>query len=212
MRVASYIKFLFNSINEHGVHSPFVFGLVKNGFYRKQPLITDVKYDSSAGLSTTTLNILFRVIAYFKSYKLIVLGDDAAANAVAETMRQAAEEINTKIWFYSTYVPVPGGVDLAILTGNDTSALLPLIDQLVGNINNDSIAVIANIHQSAAMEQAWLEIIKNPNVTVSIDAYHLGFLFFRKEQKKQHFVIRPFRSGVLDAFLGIRTLWGLLLR
>jgi hypothetical protein len=212
MRVASYIKFLFNSINEHGVHSPFVFGLVKNGFYRKQPLIADVIYDSSAGLNTTTLNILFRVIVYFKSYKLIVLGDDAAATAVAETMRQAAEEISTKIWFYSTYVPVPGGVDLAILTGNDTRVLLPLMDQLVVNVNNNSIAVIANIHQSEAIEQAWLEIIKNPNVTVSIDAYHLGFLFFRKEQQKQHFVIRPFRSGVLDAFLGIRTLWGLLLR
>jgi len=194
------------------VHSPFVFGLVSRGFYRKQPLITDVKFNPVAGLNNSTLNILFRVIAYFKSYKLIVLGDDEVATAVAETMRQAAEEINTKIWFYSTYVSVPGGVDLAILAGKDTATLLPLMEQLKGDINNDSIAVVANIHESDVMEQAWETIKKDPNVTVSVDAYHLGLLFFRKEQQKQHFVIRPNKSKITDALLGIRTLWGLLLR
>jgi len=192
------------------VHSPFVFGMVTKGFYRKQPLITDVKYNPVAGLNHTTLNILFRVIAYFKSYKLIVLGKDDTTTAVAETMRQAAEEINTKIWFYSTYVAVPGGVDLAILAGKDTATLLPLLEQLKSDINNDSIAVIANIHENDAMEQAWEAVKKDPNVTVSIDAYHLGLLFFRKEQQKQHFIIRPSKSGMLDAVLGIRTLWGLL--
>ena len=212
MRIASYIKFLYNSVNDHGVHSPFVFGLVSRGFYRKQPLITDVKFNPVAGLNNSTLNILFRVIAYFKSYKLIVLGDDEVATAVAETMRQAAEEINTKIWFYSTYVSVPGGVDLAILAGKDTATLLPLMEQLKGDINNDSIAVVANIHESDVMEQAWETIKKDPNVTVSVDAYHLGLLFFRKEQQKQHFVIRPNKSKITDALLGIRTLWGLLLR
>ena len=194
------------------MHSPFVFGLVSKGFYRKQPLITDVKYDPVAGLNNTTLNILFRVIAHFKSYKLIVLGEDAVATAVAETMRQAAEEINTKIWFYSTYVAVPGGVDLAILAGKDADSLLPLMQQLKSDINNDSIAIVANIHESDAMEQAWEAIKKDPNVTVSVDVYHLGLLFFRKEQQKQHFIIRPSKSKITDAILGIRTLWGLLLR
>lgn len=192
------------------MHSPFVFGLVTKGFYRKQPLVTDVKYNPVAGLNHTTLNILFRVIAYFKSYKLIVLGEDDTTTAVAETMRQVAEEINTKIWFYSTYVAVPGGVDLAILAGKDTATLLPLLEQLKSDINNDSIAVIANIHENDAMEQAWEAVKKDPNVTVSVDAYHLGLLFFRKEQQKQHFIIRPSKSGMLDAVLGIRTLWGLL--
>lgn len=212
MRLASYISFLFKSVNEHGVHSPFVFGLVSKGFYRKQPLITDVKYNSVAGLNNTTLNILFRVIAYFKSYKLIVLGEDEVTTAVAETMRLAAEEINTKIWFYSTYVAVPGGVDLAILTGKDKAAILPLLEQLKSDINNDSVAVIANIHESEAMDQAWEAIKKDPVVTVTVDAYHLGFIFFRKEQQKQHFIIRPFKSKIVDAILGIQSLWGLLHR
>jgi hypothetical protein len=40
------------------------------------------------------------------------------------------------------------------------------------------------------MEQAW-EIIKtNAKVTVTIDTYQWGIVFFRREQEKQHFVIR----------------------
>ena len=32
-QIKSYIKFLWNSKNEHGVHSPFVFDLITNCFY-----------------------------------------------------------------------------------------------------------------------------------------------------------------------------------
>ena len=35
--VKSYIQFLWNSKNEHGVHSPFVFDLVTKCFYDKSP-------------------------------------------------------------------------------------------------------------------------------------------------------------------------------
>ena len=34
-KIKSYIKFLWNSKNEHGVHSPFVFDLVTKCFYDK---------------------------------------------------------------------------------------------------------------------------------------------------------------------------------
>jgi len=40
------------------------------------------------------------------------------------------------------------------------------------------------------MEAAW-EIIKtHPKVTVTIDTFQWGLVFFRKEQPKEHFVIR----------------------
>jgi hypothetical protein len=40
------------------------------------------------------------------------------------------------------------------------------------------------------MEEAWEIIKNNPKVTVTIDTFYLGFVFFRNEQKKEHFVIR----------------------
>lgn len=37
------------------------------------------------------------------------------------------------------------------------------------------------------MQQAWQQVKQLPQVTVSIDLFHFGLLFFRKEQVKEHF-------------------------
>ncbi len=212
MKAMSYLKFLWISVNSHGVHSPFVYKLVTEGFYEKERLVYNIKYNTSgSGLNQQAVKILLKTIAHFKSYKLLVLGDDeVAVNQITETIRSAADAISAKIWFYSTFVPVPGGVDLAYLCGDDQAALLHSLKQLKADVNNDSVALVANIHASEAMEAAWDAIKKDPNVTVTIDTYHLGLIFFRREQPKQHFIIRPFQSVFLDAVLGIRSLWGLL--
>ena len=41
------------------------------------------------------------------------------------------------------------------------------------------------------MEKAWTEIKKQEEVTLTIDLFYIGIVFFRKENKqKQHFTIR----------------------
>ncbi len=40
------------------------------------------------------------------------------------------------------------------------------------------------------MEEAWEEIKKHPKVKVTIDTFQWGIVFFRKEQEKEHFIIR----------------------
>ena len=56
--------------------------------------------------------------------------------------------------------------------------------------NNNSVFVFDDIHLSNEMEEAWEEIKKNPCVTITIDLFFLGIVFFRNEQTKQDFVIR----------------------
>ncbi|TDA94761.1 class I SAM-dependent methyltransferase, partial [Halomonas marinisediminis] len=43
---------------------------------------------------------------------------------------------------------------------------------------------------SKGMQEAWTHIKKHPKVTVSIDTFYWGIVFFRKEQEKEDFVIR----------------------
>ena len=41
------------------------------------------------------------------------------------------------------------------------------------------------------MEEAWEVIKQHPSVTLTIDLFFIGLIFFRKEQlEKEHFVIR----------------------
>jgi hypothetical protein len=55
---------------------------------------------------------------------------------------------------------------------------------------NNTIWIVNAIHGSKDMEEAWDFIKNQPKVTVTIDTFYLGFIFFRSEQKKEHFVIR----------------------
>lgn len=59
--------------------------------------------------------------------------------------------------------------------------------------HNDSLFVFDDIHWSAEMEAAWAYIKAHPSVTVTIDLFAVGLVFFRKQQPKQDFVLRwPF--------------------
>jgi predicted O-methyltransferase YrrM len=59
--------------------------------------------------------------------------------------------------------------------------------------HNDSLFVFDDIHWSAEMETAWAYIKAHPSVTVTIDLFAVGLVFFRKQQPKQDFVLRwPF--------------------
>jgi hypothetical protein len=53
------------------------------------------------------------------------------------------------------------------------------------------MVVFDDIHWSSEMEQAWSQIIADPRVTMSIDLFFIGLVFFRKEFRvKQDFAIR----------------------
>jgi predicted O-methyltransferase YrrM len=57
--------------------------------------------------------------------------------------------------------------------------------------HNNSVFVFDDINWNEEMQRAWQEIKSHPEVTLSIDLYYSGIVFFRKEQKeKEHFVLR----------------------
>lgn len=81
--------------------------------------------------------------------------------------------------------------DLIYIDGNhNKEATLQYFEKLLQHINNDSVVVFDDINWSRNMQEAWQIIKQNPKVTVSIDTFFWGIVFFRKEQKKEHFTIR----------------------
>ncbi len=85
-----------------------------------------------------------------------------------------------------------GNIDMAFVDGNHRyEPTLRYFRELLPAMHEYSILVFDDIHWSKEMEQAWEEIKQDASVTLSIDLFFIGLVFFRKEQKvKQHFVIR----------------------
>ena len=47
-----------------------------------------------------------------------------------------------------------------------------------------------DINWSDDMNKAWNDIIKDESVTISIDLYRMGILFFNPSLSKQNFILR----------------------
>ena len=85
-----------------------------------------------------------------------------------------------------------GNIDMVFVDGNHRyEPTVRYFRDLLPAMQEHSILVFDDIHWSKEMEQAWEEIKQDPAVTLSIDLFFIGLVFFRKEQKaKQHFVVR----------------------
>lgn len=257
-QIKSYLKFLWNSKNEHGVHSPFVFNLLTKCFYDKKPkpeysilkkyrktLLDNENYievtnfgskllqsnrrqiskiAKTAGISPKRAELLFRVTNYFQPKNILEigtslglatsalsLGNPKAKIITLEGCPQTANQCQLQLqkFNFSNVVSVvtefesyledirlklkteTENFDLIYFDGNHSKkATLAYFDLLLTTITNDSVWIFNDIHLSTEMEETW-EIIKNhPKVTVTIDTFQWGFVFFRYEQEKEHFVIR----------------------
>lgn len=83
-------------------------------------------------------------------------------------------------------------IDLAFVDGNHRK--MPTLEyfyKLLNKVHDSSILIFDDIHWSREMEEAWEEIKKNSQVTLTIDLFFIGLVFFKKDFKeKQHFCIR----------------------
>ena len=71
--------------------------------------------------------------------------------------------------------------DIVYLDGNHTyEATLRYFNQLISSRNeHEMILIFDDIYWSKGMMQAWEEIKQHPDVTLSIDSYYFGVIFFK---------------------------------
>lgn len=83
-------------------------------------------------------------------------------------------------------------VDFVYIDGNHRKEpTLRYFDWLLKKAHAGTILVFDDVHWSKEMEEAWETIKAHPRITLSIDLFFIGIVFFREEQKiKQDFVIR----------------------
>ena len=253
-QIKSYIKFLFRSRNQHGVHSPFVYELITKCFYdrthyseyntfneyrkklkkdQSKISVTDMGvgsrvFDSHqlrevrdiaqyAGIRKKRQRLLFRVAKYLKSEQSLELGtslglattalslaNPSCAVTTIEACSNTSEKansyfkdfglrnINTVVSTFDSFLNKNSSkYDLVFIDGDHSKeGTLRYFELLRNRTYNDTLIIFDDIYWSRGMTEAWQEIIASEDVTVSIDTFFWGLAFFRKEQKKEHFVIR----------------------
>lgn len=87
--------------------------------------------------------------------------------------------------------------DLVFIDGHHTGAAVNRYYQFISQLLNDtSIIVVDDIHWSHDMYNGWLELIARPEITQSVDCFHFGLVFFRKDfmNKEHHKINLPWKA------------------
>lgn len=82
-------------------------------------------------------------------------------------------------------------LDFAFIDGNHRkTATLEYFKLLLDVSGDDTLLVFDDIHWSRGMADAWQAIAAHPRVTLTIDLFRMGLVFFRQGLSKQQLTIR----------------------
>lgn len=81
-------------------------------------------------------------------------------------------------------------IDLAYLDANHRyEPTLRYFEQILPRLHDQSLVVIDDIHWSREMNEAWKKLRNHPRVSLSLDLFEGGLLFFNPELKKEHYIL-----------------------
>lgn len=255
--ITGFIRYYFAAVNEHGIHSPFVFRLLTEAVYLKgkepsfetveairSQLLADTReiavtdlgagstYDGTAAkrkVSDMTRRfakskrygrLLYRIVQHLKPSVMLELGTSLGISTLYQAMAHpdgtvytvegcentaaiAAENFRTagtkniKVMTGNFDDVLPGllqnlrQIDYAYIDGNHTyEATMRYFRLLKNHIKPTTLLIFDDIHWSDGMKKAWDEIRSDKQVTITIDFFAIGLVFFNPDFSKQDFVIR----------------------
>ena len=82
-------------------------------------------------------------------------------------------------------------LDFVYIDGNHRKdATLNYFKWCLPKITEDSLLIFDDIYWSQGMKEAWAEIKNHPDVTVTVDLFWIGLVYFKKGQAKEHFKLK----------------------
>jgi len=164
--------------------------------------------------------LLYRLVSYFKPQTMLELGTsvgisslyiamanpqgilytiegDEAVFGIAQKRFEAMGLTNVKPICGTFEIELPTlsnelkGFDFVFIDGDHNGTkLLQYFEVILPKLCKNSVVIVDDIRWSKDMEDAWIELKSNPRVSVSIDLFRCGLLFFRDGIAKQHFLLR----------------------
>jgi len=164
--------------------------------------------------------LLFRLVNEFSPHTILELGTSLGLSTLymAEARRQAhihtmegcpetarvaqqnfdmlgAKNIQVHVGNIEQTLPalltkIPA-VDLAYLDANHQyEPTMRYFEQILPCLSSEALLIFDDIHWSKGMHQAWTEIVRHPEITISLDLFSFGIAFVSKKLSKEHFVLK----------------------
>jgi predicted O-methyltransferase YrrM len=184
--------------------------------------VADIARNSA--LSPFYCQVIFKLVQQYKPTRVLELGTSLGISAMYQAMAapsgkivtiEGCEDVATcaRNHFrqlgiknvellegdFDQQLPVAlrklGSIDLLLCDGNHRyEPTLRYFHACAKHAGQNAIFIFDDIHWSPEMEHAWAEIRAHPAVTLSIDLYRMGLVFFRKENlSKSHWSLVPWR-------------------
>ncbi len=164
--------------------------------------------------------LLFRLARYFKPDYVLEFGTAAGLSAASLAMGNPEAKVTTLEGCASIASVADGSFErlkttnVNIVIGNFNQTLpevlnsLPKLDLVFFDGNHqkvptldyfhhcltkaheNSLFIFDDIHWSSEMDEAWKQIQEHEQVSLTIDLFQFGLVFFRKGIAKQHFTLR----------------------
>lgn len=157
-----YLNYLLISKSKYSIHSPFVYDFIVNVLNDK----SSKKKQNFNFVKQKYSKLIFRIINHYKLEKVLKSSDIKIKKSLQTLDFIFFDMMNSNFLEPST------------------------IEKNINLLHHNTIVFIYNIHKSKECNILWEKIISKKKVTVSIDLFFAGIIFFRKEQVKQNFIIR----------------------
>lgn len=152
---------------------------------------TILEFGTAAGIGTAYLKS-----AVPESRLITMEGCASLADVASNTFKILnLKDIDIRIGHFEVTCPIlineVDNLDMVFFDGNHRyEPTVKYFNACAKKAGENSYFVFDDIHWSKEMEKAWNEIKSDPRVSISIDLFWFGIVFFRNGIPKQDFVIR----------------------
>lgn len=200
----------------HGIHSPFLFSFITKVIEEKDPYYAyhDIDeflktYPFLNRRSTKLDRLLFRMVNYFSARNVLEIGAKSGIGVLYLTapssdinyissccmINPTIEEYIAKNWlrnvsFDSELNVIKTKQDCIVVDMKsiniDNNAIYEYVSGLV---HDESFIILKNLRTNKAANSLWKQFRTDNRVTVSLDLYNTGILFFNPKLYRRNYII-----------------------